>query len=130
MRRSHHARHLVADPRPELAVIDIRMPPKHGTEGLDAAKYIRENFPTTALLLLSAYIEVEQAMDLLAAGRGSGYLMKSRLTDVDQFLDTVDRVLKSGSVVDPALVVRESSPHGAPMTPWTSSPSASAKCWR
>jgi DNA-binding NarL/FixJ family response regulator len=95
---------LVAEHRPELAVIDIRMPPKHGTEGLDAAKYIREKYPPTALLLLSAYIEVEQAMDLLAAGRGSGYLLKSRVTDVDQFLDTVDRVLKGGSVVDPALV--------------------------
>lgn len=95
---------LVAEHRPELAVVDIRMPPKHGTEGLDAAKYIREKFPATAVLLLSAYIEVEQAMDLLAAGRGSGYLLKSRVTDVDDFLDTVERILKGGSVVDPALV--------------------------
>ena len=95
---------LVSEHRPGLAVIDIRMPPKHETEGLDAAKYIREKFPATAVLLLSAYVEVEQAMDLLAAGRGSGYLLKSRVTDVDQFLDTVDRVLRGGSVVDPALV--------------------------
>ena len=95
---------LVAEHRPELAVVDIRMPPKHGTEGLDAARYIREKFPATAVLLLSAYIEVEQAMDLLAAGRGSGYLLKSRVTDVDDFLDTVERILKGGSVVDPALV--------------------------
>ena len=95
---------LVAEHRPELAVVDIRMPPKHGTEGLDAARYIREKFPATAVLLLSAYIEVEQAIDLLAAGRGSGYLLKSRVTDVDDFLDTVERILKGGSVVDPALV--------------------------
>jgi len=95
---------LVAEHRPELAVVDIRMPPKHGTEGLEAAKYIREKFPGTAVLVLSAYVEVEQAMELLAAGGGSGYLLKSRVTDVDQFLDTVERVLKGGSVVDPALV--------------------------
>ncbi len=95
---------LVSEHRPDLAVIDIRMPPKHGTEGLDAAKYIRDRFPATAVLLLSAYIEVEEAMDLLAARGGTGYLLKSRVTDVAQFLDTVERVLKGGSVVDPALV--------------------------
>lgn len=95
---------MVVDHQPELAVVDIRMPPKHGTEGLDAAKYIRDKFPATAVLLLSAYVEAEQAMDLLAAGRGTGYLLKSRVTDVDEFLDTVDRVVKGGSVVDPALV--------------------------
>ncbi len=95
---------LVVDHHPDLAVVDIRMPPKHGTEGLDAAKYIRDKFPATAVLLLSAYVEAEQAMDLLAAGRGTGYLLKSRVTDVDEFLDTVDRVVKGGSVVDPALV--------------------------
>ena len=95
---------LVTEHRPELAVVDIRMPPKHGTEGLDAAKYIREKFPDTAVLLLSAYVEVEQAMDLLAAGERSGYLLKSRVTDVEQFLDTLDRVVRGGTVVDPAVV--------------------------
>jgi serine/threonine-protein kinase PknK len=95
---------LVIEHHPELAVIDIRMPPKHGTEGLDAAKYIREKFPATAVLLLSAYVEVEQAMDLLGAGQRSGYLLKSRVTDVEQFLDTVDRVVRGGTVVDPAIV--------------------------
>jgi DNA-binding NarL/FixJ family response regulator len=95
---------LVAEHRPELAVVDIRMPPKHGTEGLDAAKYIREKFPDTAVLLLSAYVEVEQAMDLLAAGERSGYLLKSRVSDVEQFLDTLDRVVRGGTVVDPAVV--------------------------
>jgi DNA-binding NarL/FixJ family response regulator len=95
---------LVSEHHPELAVIDIRMPPKHGTEGLDAAKYIREKFPATAVLLLSAYVEVEQAMDLLGAGQRSGYLLKSRVTDVEQFLDTLERVVRGGTVVDPAIV--------------------------
>ncbi|MCL6091597.1 MAG: response regulator transcription factor [Actinobacteria bacterium] len=95
---------LVSEHRPELAVVDIRMPPKHGTEGLEAAKYIRAQFPSTAVLLLSAYVEVEQAMDLLATGQRSGYLLKSRVTDVEQFLDTLERVVKGGTVVDPAVV--------------------------
>lgn len=95
---------LVSEHHPELAVIDIRMPPKRGTEGLDAAKYIREKFPATAVLLLSAYVEVEQAMDLLGAGQRSGYLLKSRVTDVEQFLDTLERVVRGGTVVDPAIV--------------------------
>jgi DNA-binding NarL/FixJ family response regulator len=95
---------LVAEQRPELAIVDIRMPPTHTSEGLEAARAIREQAPETAILLLSAYVEVEQAMDLLAAGRGSGYLLKSRVTDVDEFLETLDRIVKGGSVVDPALV--------------------------
>jgi DNA-binding NarL/FixJ family response regulator len=95
---------LVREQRPQLALIDIRMPPTHTTEGLDAARTIREEFPDTAILLLSAHVEVEHAMDLLASGRGSGYLLKSRVTDVGEFTETLERIVKGGSVVDPTLV--------------------------
>jgi DNA-binding NarL/FixJ family response regulator len=95
---------LVREERPQLALIDIRMPPTHTTEGLDAARVIREEFPETAILVLSAHVEVEHAMDLLASGRGSGYLLKSRVTDVGEFTETLERIVKGGSVVDPALV--------------------------
>ena len=95
---------LVREQQPGLAVVDIRMPPAHRTEGLEAAKVIREEFPETALLILSAYVEVEHAMTLLASGRRTGYLLKSRVTDVDEFHDAVARVSRGGSVVDPALV--------------------------
>jgi DNA-binding NarL/FixJ family response regulator len=95
---------LVRELEPDLAVVDIRMPPTHTTEGLDAARAIREELPGTAVLVLSAHVDVEHAMDLLASGERSGYLLKSRVTDVDEFLDTLDRILKGGSAVDSALV--------------------------
>jgi DNA-binding NarL/FixJ family response regulator len=95
---------LVREERPQLALIDIRMPPTHTTEGLDAARVIREKFPETAILVLSAHVEVEHAMDLLASGRGTGYLLKSRVTDVGEFTETLERIVGGGSVVDPALV--------------------------
>jgi DNA-binding NarL/FixJ family response regulator len=95
---------LVREHRPELAIIDIRMPPTHTTEGLDAARVIREEIPETAILVLSAHVQVEQATDLLASGERSGYLLKSRVTDVDEFVETLERIVKGGSVVDPALV--------------------------
>jgi DNA-binding NarL/FixJ family response regulator len=95
---------LVREHRPELAIVDIRMPPGHSTEGLEAAGVIREELPETAILLLSAHIEVEHAMDLLAGGERSGYLLKSRVTDIEEFVDAVERIVKGGSVVDPALV--------------------------
>jgi DNA-binding NarL/FixJ family response regulator len=95
---------LVREQRPELLLVDIRMPPSHSTEGLDAARLIREEFPDIAILVLSAHVEVEHAMDLLASGHRSGYLLKSRVTDVDDFVETLERIVKGGSVVDPALV--------------------------
>jgi DNA-binding NarL/FixJ family response regulator len=95
---------LVATQTPELAVVDIRMPPTNTTEGLDAARQIRQQHPETAILVLSAHVDVEHAMELLAGGRGVGYLLKSRVTDVSEFLDTLERVARGGSVVDPALV--------------------------
>ena len=95
---------LVREHRPELVLVDIRMPPTHTTEGLDAARTIREEFPETAILVLSAHAEVEHAMDIIASGQRSGYLLKNRVTDVDEFVETLERIVKGGSVVDPALV--------------------------
>ena len=95
---------LVRERRPDLAVVDIRMPPAHSTEGLEAARTIREEFPETAILILSAYVEVAHAMTLLTSGRRSGYVLKSRVADLEEFLDAVSRVNRGGSVVDPALV--------------------------
>jgi len=89
---------------PDLVVVDIRMPPTHTVEGLEAARTIRQRWPETAILVLSAHTEVEHAMDLLASGRGVGYLLKSRISDVTDFVDTLRRVARGASVVDPALV--------------------------
>jgi DNA-binding NarL/FixJ family response regulator len=94
----------VRSARPELAIIDIRMPPGHATEGLQAARVIRAELPGTAIIVLSAHVEVEEAMELLAGGEGTGYLLKSRVTDVAQFIETVGRIAAGGSVVDPSLV--------------------------
>ena len=90
--------------RPDLVVVDIRMPPTHSNEGLEAADTIRTELPGTAVMVLSAHVEVEHAMELLAGGEGVGYLLKSRVTAVDEFLDAVERVTTGGSVIDPALV--------------------------
>jgi DNA-binding NarL/FixJ family response regulator len=95
---------LVAAEQPDLALVDIRMPPTHTAEGLEAARQIRSQHPEVGILVLSAHVEVEHAMELLASGRGVGYLLKSRITDVAEFLDTLERIAKGGSVVDPALV--------------------------
>jgi len=95
---------LVRQQRPELVIVDIRMPPGHSTEGLDAAREIRSEFPDTAILVLSAHVEVEHAMDLLASGQRSGYLLKSRVITVDDFIETLRRVVGGASVVDPVLV--------------------------
>jgi DNA-binding NarL/FixJ family response regulator len=95
---------LVRKHRPDLVVVDIRMPPDHSTEGLEAARVIREEYPETAVLVLSAHVEVEHAMDLLASGQRSGYLLKRRVTDVSEFIDTLRRVVRGGSAVDPELV--------------------------
>jgi DNA-binding NarL/FixJ family response regulator len=95
---------LVRETRPDLVLVDIRMPPTFTTEGLDAAALIREELPETGVLVLSAHVEVDHAMTLLGSGRGVGYLLKSRVVDLEEFLDTVDRIARGGSVVDPALV--------------------------
>jgi serine/threonine-protein kinase PknK len=95
---------IVREHRPELVIVDIRMPPEHSNEGLEAAKAIRAEFPRTAVLVLSAHIELDEAMDLVAAGTRTGYLLKDRITDVENFLSTLRALVNGGSVVDPALV--------------------------
>ena len=95
---------LVRETRPDLAVVDIRMPPTRTTEGLQAAQAIRGEFPGIGILVLSGHVEVEHAMELLTSGRGLGYLLKTRVSDVAEFLDTLDRIARGATVVDPALV--------------------------
>jgi serine/threonine-protein kinase PknK len=95
---------VVRQQHPELVIVDIRMPPGQSTEGLDAAHEIRSEFPDMAILVLSAHVEVEHAMDLLASGQRSGYLLKSRVINVDDFTDTLRRLVRGASVVDPVLV--------------------------
>jgi DNA-binding NarL/FixJ family response regulator len=80
------------------------MPPSNTTEGLDVARVVREEQPETGILVLSAHVEVEHAMELLASGRAIGYLLKSRVTDVAEFVDSLQRIANGGSVIDPALI--------------------------
>lgn len=95
---------LATELRPDLVVADIKMPPTFTLEGLEAAKIIRRSLPLTGILVLSAHVEVEYGMDLLAAGEGFGYLLKSRITDVNDLVDALSRIAEGRSVVDPALV--------------------------
>ncbi len=95
---------LVRDHAPDLAIVDIRMPPSHTTEGLDAAHVVRDEQPDVGIVVLSAHVEVEHAKDLLASGHGIGYLLKTRVTDVADFLDSLERVAEGGAVIDPTLV--------------------------
>ncbi len=102
---------MVREHVPDLVITDIRMPPTHTTEGLQAARTIREEFPQIGILVLSAYVEVEHATDLLATGQRVGYLLKSRVTHVSEFTEALDRVSQGGSVLDPALVQELVSAH-------------------
>src|SRR3954468_14816905 len=95
---------VVRDERPDLVIVDIRMPPGHDTDGLDAALAIRQELPEVGILVLSAHAEVDEAMELLATGRAVGYMLKSRVSKLEDFIETVDRVISGGSVVDPAIV--------------------------
>lgn len=95
---------LVRSARPDLAIIDIRMPPAQATEGLQAAQVIRAELPGTAIIVLSAHVEVDEAIELLAGGERLGYLLKSRVTDVAEFIETVERITAGASLVDPSLV--------------------------
>jgi DNA-binding NarL/FixJ family response regulator len=90
---------------PDVAVIDVRMPPTHTDEGLQAAREIRAEKPSTGVLILSQYLEVGLAMKLLAeSAEGLGYLLKDRVTDLDDFLDALRRVADGGSALDPLVV--------------------------
>jgi DNA-binding NarL/FixJ family response regulator len=94
----------VRERKPDVVLTDIRMPPTHTTEGLDAARVIRNELPGVGIVVLSAHVDVEHAMELLDSGRGIGYLLKSRVTDVTDFIETVERVAAGASAIDPALI--------------------------
>jgi DNA-binding NarL/FixJ family response regulator len=91
--------------RPDVAIVDIRMPPTHTDEGLRAAQEIRRQFPDVGVLVLSQYVEPAYAMQLLAeSAEGVGYLLKDRISDVDEFAAAVRRVGEGGTALDPAVV--------------------------
>jgi DNA-binding NarL/FixJ family response regulator len=90
---------------PDVAVVDIRMPPTHTDEGLRAAQEIREKHPAVGVLVLSQYVEPAYALELLAeSAEGVGYLLKDRVSDVGEFASAVKRVAEGGSALDPAIV--------------------------
>jgi DNA-binding NarL/FixJ family response regulator len=95
---------LVAEHEPELAIVDVRMPPDFDDEGTRAAATIRTTHPGTAVLMLSQHIETRHIVELVTAGGGFGYLLKDRVLDVDDFLDAARRVADGGSALDPQVV--------------------------
>jgi serine/threonine-protein kinase PknK len=90
--------------RPDLVVVDIRMPPTHTYEGIDVAREIRAEFPQTGVLLLSAHMELETAIDFLQSGERIGYLLKARIMKVEDITEALERIASGGAVIDPALV--------------------------
>src|SRR6201995_3939557 len=103
---------LVRAENPDLLVIDIRMPPTNTTEGLDVAGVIRGELPEIGILVLSAHVDVEHAVELLSSGHAIGYLLKSRVTDVAEFVDSLQRIANGGSAIDPALIQEVGSGRG------------------
>ena len=95
---------VVAEHDPELAIVDVRMPPTYEDEGMKAAAEIRRSHPGTAVLVLSQHIESRHAIDLVGSGGGFGYLLKDRVLDVDEFLEAAVRVRNGGSALDPEVV--------------------------
>jgi DNA-binding NarL/FixJ family response regulator len=96
---------LVERTRPDVAIVDIRMPPTHTDEGLRAAKAIRERWPAIGILVLSQHVNARYALELLGSGTdGVGYLLKERVSDLDELSSSVNRVGEGGSVLDPAVV--------------------------
>jgi DNA-binding NarL/FixJ family response regulator len=100
--------------KPDVAIVDIKMPPTHTDEGLKAALIIRSELPSTGVLVLSQYVEKEYAAELLAeSAEGVGYLLKDRVADLDRFVDAVRRVAEGGSALDPEVVSRMLARHSA-----------------
>jgi DNA-binding NarL/FixJ family response regulator len=95
---------LVGEHAPELAIVDVRMPPGYDDEGTRAAATIRSEHPRTAVLVLSQHVETRHIVELVTAGGGFGYLLKDRVLDVDDFLDAARRVADGGSALDPQIV--------------------------
>jgi len=96
----------VEQSRPDVVIVDVRMPPTYTTEGLRAALDIRRRHPEAGVLVLSQHIESRYAVDLLRRGRGVGYLLKERVADVSEFVDAVRRVGSGGTAIDPEVVTR------------------------
>ncbi len=90
--------------QPDLVIADIRMPPTQTSEGIDAAHLIRSEFPHIGVLLLSAHVEVEIAIDFLRSGERIGYLLKSRIMKVEDLVEALERIALGGAVIDPFLV--------------------------
>ncbi len=100
----HHA---VIRTRPDVAIVDVRMPPTQTDEGARAAKEIRERYPEVGLLVLSQVVEARHAMDLLSESpEGFGYLLKDRVIEIDDFLEAVRRVGRGGTAIDPEVVAQ------------------------
>jgi DNA-binding NarL/FixJ family response regulator len=95
---------LVSEHEPDLAVVDVRMPPDYDDEGTRAAAEIRRAHPATGVLVLSQHIETRHIVELVTEGGGFGYLLKDRVLDVDDFLDAARRVAEGGSALDPQVV--------------------------
>jgi DNA-binding NarL/FixJ family response regulator len=90
--------------RPDLVIVDIRMPPTQTFEGIDVARTIRTEFPQIGILLLSAHVELETAIDFLRSGERIGYLLKSRIMKVEDLVDALERIAAGGAVIEPVLV--------------------------
>jgi DNA-binding NarL/FixJ family response regulator len=101
---------VVAEHAPDLAIVDVRMPPDYEDEGMRAAADIRRAHPGTAVLVLSQHVETRHALELVATGGGFGYLLKHRVLNVDDFLEAARRVCEGGSALDPEVVATLVSP--------------------
>ena len=105
----------VAEHRPDVTIVDIRMPPTHTDEGLRAAIALRRDYPQTGVLLFSQYVETRYAARLLAGNAsGVGYLLKDRVADVAEFTAALDRVAAGGTALDPEVVSQLLGSAGAP----------------
>jgi DNA-binding NarL/FixJ family response regulator len=104
---------VVAEHEPDLAVVDVRMPPTYDDEGMRAAAEIRRTHPQTAVLVLSQHVEARHAVELVGSGGGFGYLLKDRVLDVDSFLDAAQRVCDGGTALDPEVVKHLIAPASA-----------------
>jgi DNA-binding NarL/FixJ family response regulator len=98
---------LVRRERPDIAILDVRMPPTHTDEGIRAALELRSRWPELAVLVLSQYVEENYASELLSGDLGGvAYVLKDRVTNVGEFIDTIDRVAAGGTVIDPEVVAQ------------------------